>query len=321
MHVCMYVYNMYVCMYACMYVCTYVYEGLGRACLESRYSRSPVPVPIVETKKSPTWHRNCRRRRQRARRKVQRHRERGELPPRAALALLAAHHTRPSYREARVVLGQAMGGKKSWQDQTEWTQGEKPGKKWQLWRGSWYASPKSQPQRPQYDKVVVPWQKDKHYQANASSQDEGEDNGTGSELRREIQRALSAARKADLRVRRLKEDRNLKEAQWKIYEQEAKAEYVRERKRFENAVAKIDNEIKEATGLGHEASQQYKPWQCMGLLPRRRLRRKEEKCGIPCLQSPRRLRKLVSCEMPCWQPNRHRLSLQGHLPRPARTGA
>ena len=148
-----------------------------------------------------------------------------------------------------------MGGKKPWQNQKDKQDAERPGQKWQLWHGSW-RSPQPKPQRPQYDKVVVPWQKERQAQQGWWQSEEEEERDPEAELRREIQRALSTARKADLKVRKLKEDRGLKEAQWRIYEQEAKAEYLKERKRFELALQKIDNEIKEITGSGQEASKQ-----------------------------------------------------------------
>eukprot|EP00439_Symbiodinium_sp_Y106_P021361 s11356_g2.t1 len=66
-------------------------------------------------------------------------------------------------------------------------------------------------------------------------------------------------------VRKLKEDRGMKEKQWKIYEQEAKAEYLKERKRFELALQKIDQEIKEVTGNGQEASKQVQALATNGL--------------------------------------------------------
>ena len=57
----------------------------------------------------------------------------------------------------------------------------------------------------------------------------------------------------------------MKEKQWKIYEQEAKAEYLKERKRFELALQKIDQEIKEVTGNGQEASKQVQALATNGL--------------------------------------------------------
>ena len=89
-----------------------------------------------------------------------------------------------------------MVGKKPW-SQKDWQGGERPGQKWQLWHGAWQ-SPRPKPQRPQYDQVAVPWQKDKHQQSSWwNPEDEAK-------LRREIPRALSTARKADLKVRKLK---------------------------------------------------------------------------------------------------------------------
>eukprot|EP00439_Symbiodinium_sp_Y106_P055375 s474_g7.t1 len=146
-----------------------------------------------------------------------------------------------------------MGGKKAWQFNEEWHQaghqaGQRPWRS-RLWSGAWQASPKARAARPQYDQIRLPEPSQKTWQSEDS-----EEPSTGSELRREIQKALSNARKSDLKVRRLREERRVKEEQWRIFQKEAKEEFLKERKRFETALQRIEGEITTATKSGQEAS-------------------------------------------------------------------
>ena len=103
--------------------------------------------------------------------------------------------------------------------------------------------------RPQYDQIRLPDRAQRYWK-----QEEEEEPTSGSELRREIQKALSNARKSDLKVRRLREERRVKEERWKIFQKEAREEFLKEKKRFETALQRIEGEIVAATKSGQDAS-------------------------------------------------------------------
>ncbi|CAE7229615.1 unnamed protein product [Symbiodinium sp. CCMP2592] len=149
-----------------------------------------------------------------------------------------------------------MGGKKSWQAEEwqdqDWSSYSTSRPPWKVWHGAYAsASPKG---RPHYDQMPLPadggaW-KGKGKSKNAWVDPEG-----GSDDMRDVQRALTNARKADGRVRRLREESQRKQEQWKRYEKEHKEEYVKERGRYEAALQRIEADIAEATRQGHTAAQ------------------------------------------------------------------
>ncbi|CAE7273381.1 unnamed protein product [Symbiodinium sp. CCMP2592] len=148
-----------------------------------------------------------------------------------------------------------MGGKKwkegEWRDDTApWHQ--EHGRSYRLWPGSWHASPKARNDPPRYDQVVL--QDGKGQEGRRQKEEETVLTETNP-LLREVQKALSGARRADGKVRRLREDRCRKEKQWKVFQQQSKAAFVKEEKRYEAALEKIETEIAEATAAGQAASQ------------------------------------------------------------------
>ena len=119
---------------------------------------------------------------------------------------------------------------------------------WRLWPGAYTASPKAT--RLHYDQVVVPGYKMPGKQALGAEEEESAD----FQLRKEVQKALSLARKADLRVRKLREEKQLREAQWLQYQKEARTAFLQEKARFQTAVERLDQEIQQTTTNGKEAS-------------------------------------------------------------------
>ena len=71
---------------------------------------------------------------------------------------------------------------------------------------------------------------------------------------REVQKSLSAARKSDNRIRRLKEERRTKEAQWIQFQKESRDAFLQEKQRYQAALDKIDESIKAATSAGQESA-------------------------------------------------------------------
>ncbi|OLP97549.1 hypothetical protein AK812_SmicGene20101, partial [Symbiodinium microadriaticum] len=120
---------------------------------------------------------------------------------------------------------------------------------WRVWSGA-YASPKAS-NRPQYDSIVLPTSKDKKI-----SREEVRVDSRDSLLRREVQKALSQARKADNRVRKLRDEKDTREAQWAQYVKESREAYLKEKARYEGHLQRIDDEIKGTMETGKEASAQ-----------------------------------------------------------------
>ncbi|CAE7631774.1 hypothetical protein AK812_SmicGene27171 [Symbiodinium microadriaticum] len=104
--------------------------------------------------------------------------------------------------------------------------------------------------RMQYDQVAVPGYKSSGRHLPAADEEETAD----SQLRREVQKSLSAARKADLKVRKLREERQLKEAQWAQFEKDSRAAYLKEKNRFQTALDRIETDIQQTMEQGREAS-------------------------------------------------------------------
>ena len=122
---------------------------------------------------------------------------------------------------------------------------------WRVWSGAYAASPKVAA-RPHYDAIVLHGDKHKKTIKEELSLVESQD----VLLRREVQKALSQARKADARVRRLKEERATREAQWDQYVKDSRDAFRAEKARHEKHLQRIEEEIKGTIEAGKEASTQ-----------------------------------------------------------------
>ena len=208
---------------------------------------------------SPAWHRRARKKRSKARIRIHTARATGFVPSLGDLRLLQRHHSRPAFRELLLL---PMGGKSwnKWPKNTNkdreayeaWDKGYKePGNyarpPWRLWPGA-FASPKAAV-RPHYDQIPLQHAKDGR-RPPALQEEETPD----VILRREVQKALTSARKADHKVRRLREDRQTKEAQWIQFQKDSKAAYLQEKARYENAINQLEEEIQLTIDNGKQAS-------------------------------------------------------------------
>ncbi|CAE7492080.1 unnamed protein product [Symbiodinium sp. KB8] len=138
-------------------------------------------------------------------------------------------------------------GQKKWQQDwgKDWT--SKQPASWQLWRGS-RQSPRAKEDR--YDLIQV--------SESTSTPTEPPQAPTGSgkgDLMREVQRSLTAARKADNKVRKLAEEKKTRATQWELWAQEAKVKFRRQRKQYEDDIQKIDEAIVATTAEGESAAQ------------------------------------------------------------------
>eukprot|EP00439_Symbiodinium_sp_Y106_P068250 s9_g11.t1 len=146
-------------------------------------------------------------------------------------------------------MGGGGGGRKKWsqQKQQEWEAWRRSSDGWQ--RPSWTNAKTTKEER--YDSVKVP-------QAQASagtsvSVDEVPGTGEG-QLHREVQRALTSAKKADMKLRKLQEEKQRRGAQWEAYSKSLKQKYITQRKEYEQDLARIQADMEDALAAGKEAS-------------------------------------------------------------------
>ena len=94
----------------------------------------------------------------------------------------------------------------------------------------------------------------------------GEEPDSG-DLMRAIQKALTASRKADQRLRKLSSEREQKEKQWERYGAEMKAAYEKEFKKFRADMTRIDQDLDSTMRQGQEAAGLVKQLASGGLRP------------------------------------------------------
>ena len=94
----------------------------------------------------------------------------------------------------------------------------------------------------------------------------GEEPDSG-DLMRAIQKALTASRKADQRLRKLSSERDQKEKQWERYGAEMKAAYEKEFKKFRADMTRIDQDLDSTMRQGQEAAGLVKQLASGGLRP------------------------------------------------------
>ena len=233
-----------------MYVYIYIYRVLDRT---SGYSQGPQVLAVAIARSSPSWHRRLRRRRSLDRAHIRKARSVGRLPPLASLVRLASHHSAPAYREL-FERRLRMGGKRTAWKKSDQRQGQdkwdekwsSSGPPWHVWRGAW--SPRNVTDR--YDAVALPSSSSGTERAGTVPQ------GTGQgDLMREVQKNLSAARRADTRVRKLGEEKVTRGAKWEKWAREAKEKFLRQRRQYEEDLARIDEAIASTTQEGQKAAQ------------------------------------------------------------------
>ncbi|CAE7863566.1 unnamed protein product [Symbiodinium microadriaticum] len=101
-----------------------------------------------------------------------------------------------------------------------------------------------------YDAVTLPSSSSGAERAGTVSQ------GTGQgDLMREVQKYLSAARRADTRVRKLGEEKVTRGAILENWAREAKEKFLRQRRQYEEDLARIDEAITSTTQEGQKAAQ------------------------------------------------------------------
>ena len=120
---------------------------------------------------------------------------------------------------------------------------------WQLWKGSW-GSPRGKHQDDdRYDAGLEDW---------PGSSDQTADRHTGdtenSARLRAVQQALTRAKKADQRIRKIAEEEKRRTELWQKYMKEAQAKFVRQKKQHESDMQRLREEGAQAREQGTQAA-------------------------------------------------------------------
>ena len=174
--------------------------------------------------------------------------------PERDLALLAAHHSAPRYREAVSLPAQSMGKQGTWRNwnkadgQSQW--GEGSASSWQYWPGAWPKATKGQGQYtdasnfPSYHNMdVQPSSAAVPPQTADVPAETNEDVETG--RIKTVQRWLNTIRKADARLRKTRDAQAQRELQWKKYESEMQKNFASQRKQFLADTQRAQQDLKE----------------------------------------------------------------------------
>ena len=190
---------------------------------------------------SPSWHRRQRAHRAKLRRRIRHRRAAGLTLRHCDVSLLESHHSRPTYRRG-------MGGKnnsdpQSWKD----TRGDP------YWRGAWASTLRSQynqqyNQQPRYDPVQVggkglrgntedfhPWNAGLEADARAPTITQAE---------------LTAARKADVRIRRLTAEKELRQKQWEKFVQDQRRNLLETKASIQRGRGQVEGRTSASGGSG-----------------------------------------------------------------------
>ena len=121
---------------------------------------------------------------------------------------------------------------------------------WSYWRGSWGSPSQGQGQAskqlqmPRYDQVQL---QDDASRAQPAPSALGTSGPTASadsgDLMRAIQKALTATRKADQKMRKIGQDRDQKERQWRQFAAEMKATYEKEHRKYRADLQRLDQDL------------------------------------------------------------------------------
>ncbi|CAE7837824.1 unnamed protein product [Symbiodinium sp. CCMP2592] len=154
-------------------------------------------------------------------------------------------------------MGRGSKKQPTWEDQDGGYGHDSSSTGWHYWRGAYNASPKAPPARAptRYDQQPEKG-RGKHGKENTTSVPwrPAADDGQPVSVMQAVQKALSATRKADQRIRRLQEEKEKKDKCWKLWKENAKREYAKQKRLYEEDLARIDRELHETADTGAAAA-------------------------------------------------------------------
>ncbi|CAE7483364.1 unnamed protein product, partial [Symbiodinium microadriaticum] len=170
----------------------------------------------------------------------------GVRPPLASLLALQQHHSRPLYKELR------MGGKRGWgrgggngYASSSWN--DKQGK-WAYWKGTW--SPRHRAEEERYDQVQL--------RMEASEQDPRDAGGGKTAFLLAVQKAVTLARRHDVKLRKLTEEQDSRRKLWKQYVEDIKRKFAKQKREFEADIQKLEADKISTLEAGQMAAAQVK---------------------------------------------------------------
>ena len=188
------------------------------------------------------------------------------LPPwKRDLRLLRAHHSAPLYTSG-VRMGKSGKAKQQpWKD--GWTKDAAQGgwwkdrsgqdqrsRSWQLWRGSWGSpAPAGGQGGSRYDQVEL---KEEPAALRPGLGDLTAASEKPVALMQAIQRALTASRRADTRMRKLREEKDKRDKQWQQWATDHKTAYFAQLKEYESDISRLTEEMNSTATTGKAAADQ-----------------------------------------------------------------
>ncbi|CAE7284049.1 rbcL, partial [Symbiodinium sp. KB8] len=119
--------------------------------------------------------------------------------------------------------------------------GKESSSSWELWRGSWKTASPKQQAFPSYDRAWGPREEIQVIKEERRQADAVDDSSA-----RGVQAIVNMLRKAENRIARLQREKQEKTVRWAKYQQELKAAFVAEERRYTAAQQKYSEEVVEA---------------------------------------------------------------------------
>ena len=208
---------------------------------------SPFFAGAIPGPSSPAWHRRGRLRRAKARRRLHGCRHAALRPWARDLALLQRHHSRP-------VLKEFMGPKNQWQG-APWKHKDKSGgsdssNSWSYWSGAWKAKGQDWRRNQSTDGTLVGYSNMEvptvgHSTVSipaATVQGLHAGDAVDGDFLKLVQKHLNSNRRLEGRLRKLQEDAQKKQAQWKAFESHMRDFFLQEKVKFRKDLEGITRE-------------------------------------------------------------------------------
>ena len=172
--------------------------------------------------------------------------------------MLFEHHATPLEQKRRIQLcfPTRMGkkGQGEWKGATWQRQSGSQQQSWSYWDGSWKnRQPRQQNQFPDYGQTQIDvWNGATEQQHPEEGESEQDQQGL-SVYMKELQKALTACRKSDGKLRKLQENKQLKERQWLQYQADLKKKYVEQNRAFNKDMESYAQEMAQAMAASKAA--------------------------------------------------------------------
>ena len=241
--------HIYIYIYIYIYICTY--RALDRAAQErASIARSPTcdSTPFRLTARRPGTEGSERRGRKRG--SPSRRLASGVHPPLRALTLLAQHHSKPDYKELRPHMGRGGKQHKAWEWKGEqwpsrrgegsdsWRQSSSSQGKWDDWR-----QPRRAVEEPEFPTYTMMSTAGSRHARDPDDAEGDRPMNKQAGLAKGYQRLVTAARKAEVRIRKVQEDMEAAKQCWKMFQDKLQKAFVKERLRHKQDLEKLEDEL------------------------------------------------------------------------------